>query len=59
MAMNDVTAVLVHGAWADGPGQNVITAVGYAARSLIADLHGFSLKERRTVLKAARCCGQR
>lgn len=50
---------IAHDAWADGPDQNVITAVGYAARNLTADLHGLSLKERRAVLKAARCVGQR
>ena len=44
---------VAHSAWASGPGQDAIGAVGYAARSLIADLHQLSLKDRRAILKTA------
>ena len=42
-------------AWAAGPEpeHNIIVVAGYAARSLIADLHGLPLKDRRAVLKIA------
>jgi hypothetical protein len=39
-------------AWASGPGQDAISATGYAARSLSAHLHTLSLKDRRAILKA-------